>query len=265
MSKSLLIVGFGHVGEVVARNALASRKVIATTRRPEALATIAKAGVTPVLLQPNVCDAYPDADVLFTFPPDGTSDALLASASLRNRTVVYISTTGVYGPNAHLVDDSTPVDENDPRAKIRLDAENTWRDVGATILRAPAIYGPKSGLHLRIARGDFKMVEGGESYVSRIHVEDLAQIALAIFEHEVRGETFVLGDEEPATQRTVIEWLCQRMNAPLPASVAREEAPASLRANRRVDGTRVLKTLGLQLRYPTFREGLEACLESNQR
>ena len=264
MSKPLLILGLGHLGEVVAKEAMLTRKVIATTRRPEALAAIAEAGMTPVLVQPNVCDAYPDADVLVTFPPDGTTDQLLASASLRNRTVVYISTTGVYGPHAHHVTDSTPVDVNDARARIRLDAEAAWRDVGATILRAPAIYGPKSGLHLRIARGDFKMVEDGESYVSRIHVEDLAQIALAVLDHKVRGETFVIGDAEPATQRTVIEWLCERMNAPLPASVPRDEAPASLRANRRVDGTRVLTKLGLTLRYPTFRDGLDACIAAMQ-
>lgn len=252
----LVVLGFGHLGEAVATLAKGSRPVYATTRRAEFAAEIAARGVTPIVLTDTPPNLPPGADVVVTFPPDGTSDALLAAACAEARRIAYVSTTGVYGPNATAVDETTPIDEHDARAKPRLAAEAIWRARGAVVLRAPAIYGPKSGLHLRVARGDFRMVEGGGSYVSRIHVDDLAALCLAAVTRGEPSTTFVVGDLEPATQYAVCEYVSRELGVAMPESVARGDAPASLRANRRVDGSFAARTLGVELRYPTYREGL---------
>jgi nucleoside-diphosphate-sugar epimerase len=258
----LVVLGFGHLGEAVAALTVGSRPVYATTRRAEFADEIARQGVNPIVISGAGTNIPHGADVVVTFPPDGTSDELLAAQCSGARRIAYVSTTGVYGPNATTVNETTAVDEHDARAKPRLAAEAAWRARGAIVLRPPAIYGPKSGLHLRIARGDFRMVEGGGSYVSRIHVDDLAALCLAAVTRGEPGTTFVVGDLEPATQVAVCEYVSRELGVAMPESVARGDAPASLRANRRVDGSFATRMLGVTLRYPTFREGLTQAMHA---
>lgn len=201
-----------------------------------------------------------DTDVVVSFPPDGASDAAFAPALRGARRIVYISTTGVFGAVSGHVDDDTPVDPNDARAAPRLHAEDLWRDVGAIVLRAPAIYSAGSGLHKRLLAGTHRLVEDGNRYVSRIHVDDLAVLALAALERAEARSTYVVGDHEPATQRAVVEFLCARLALPLPPAISASDAPPTLRGNRIVDGSRALRDLGVTLRYPSYREGYEAVL-----
>ncbi len=112
--------------------------------------------------------------VVVTFPPDGVTDRAVARGVVRAAAVVYVSSTGVYGDVRGDVDDETPVRGTSARATARLGAEATWRDVGAVVVRAPGIYGPERGVHVRLARGTFRIPGDGTSFVSRIHVDDLA-------------------------------------------------------------------------------------------
>ena len=73
---------------------------------------------------------------------------------------------------------------------------------------------------------------------------------------KVRSETFVDGDLEPATHREVVTWLCETYGLPFPSSAAVEGVHRTLRANRAIDSQRARKLLGVELCYPTFREGM---------
>jgi nucleoside-diphosphate-sugar epimerase len=202
------------------------------------------------------------ADVLVSFPPDGETDAIVAPACAAAHRVIYISSTGVYGKKTGRIDDTTAADPSDERMRPRLEAESIWKEHGAIVLRAPGIYGPKSGLHLRLAEGSYKMPAGGANLISRIHVNDLASIVLAIFERsKLSDTTYLVGDENPCTLAEVVEWLCKRMELPMPESVPPEDAHATMRGNRAVDASRITKELGLTLKYPSFREGYAQCLE----
>ncbi len=264
---ALVVLGVGQVGEAalrLARTAEPQRVLRATTRSASRADALAALGAQPIVLgAEGDADAVRAAvqlgdDVLVTFPPDGASDARLAEAARAARRIVYISTTGVYGAVSGHVDDDTPVDPDAPRAAPRLEAEAHWRAVGATVLRAPAIYSAQSGLHLRLRAGTHRIVEDGSKYVSRIHADDLAALALAALDRAAPRSTYVVGDHEPAPQREVVAWLCARLGLPLPPAVAVGEAPPTLRGNRRVDARRVLRELGVSLRYPTYRDGYEA-------
>lgn len=268
---ALVVLGVGQVGEAalrLAREANPRRVLRATTRSTARAAALAALGATPVVLDAdNDADAVraavqPGDEVLVTFPPDGTSDARFAAAARAARRIVYVSTTGVYGAVSGHVDDDTPVDPEAPRAAPRLAAEASWREVGAIVLRAPAIYSAQSGLHLRLRAGTHRIVEDGSKYVSRIHADDLVALALAALERAVPRSTYVVGDDEPAPQREVVAWLCARLGLPLPPAVAVGEAPPTLRGNRRVDARRVRRELGVTLRYPTYREGYEAIVRA---
>jgi nucleoside-diphosphate-sugar epimerase len=98
------------------------------------------------------------------------------------------------------------------------------------------------------------MSEDGARTLSRIHVEDLAQLVLATRGRPAR--TFVVGDLEPAPQLEVVNFICSAYAAGFPETAAPEGIPESLRADRSIDGSAALAELGVTLKYPSYREGM---------
>jgi nucleoside-diphosphate-sugar epimerase len=190
---------------------------------------------------------------VITFPATGAGELSFAPLLARARAVSYLSTTGVYEDLEGVIDDATALPESpSPKYGAVRVAERAFRAVGAAVLRAPGIYGAERGLHVRLARGEFRMSGDGQRFASRIHVEDLAELLLA--SARTPGETFVVGDLEPCRQIEMVSWLCDRLGLPLPASAPLSEVHETLRRNRRVDGSRALASLGVTLRYPSYRE-----------
>ena len=281
MRADLLILGCGFTGTEVARRALsAGFHVVATTRREEGRAPAERLGievcVLPELTRERVRDLVrPGAFVLATFPPDGRTDAEIAPALGAAGHVAYISTTGVYGAHRGHVDETTPVDPSEPRAKERLDAERAYLDRGATVLRAAGIYGAGRGLHLRMKSGTFRVPGDGTNVVSRIHVADLAELALGVFRRaadgagtprgDVTGKSFVVADDTPVPQIEVIRWLSAELGLALPPHAAIGEVSPTLRHDRAVDNARIKAWTGVSLLYPGYREGFAACLAEERR
>lgn len=262
----LVVLGCGFTGLVAARIALARRRrVIATTRDPARAAALSREGIeawaSPVITAEFIRERVTaDAHVLATIPPDGETDARVTGALPATCRSVYVSTTGVYGDRTGRIDSQTPVEPSTEKAIARLEAERLWRARGAVVLRAAGIYGPGRGLHRRVAEGTFKVTEGGHNVVSRIHVEDLATLCLAALERGVRGATFPVADDAPVPQIEVVRWLVARLGVAMPGSVRASEAAETLRHDRSIDGRDAQAALGVTLRYPTWREGFEACL-----
>jgi len=257
---SLLVLGVGYTGRAVLALARArGHDARGVVRRAEAAAALRGEGFDVVAvpsfddaLAPFVRDA---ASVIVTFPPDGATDARARraiDASGTAPTVAYVSSTSVYGDARGVIDDRTPTAPSAPAGRARLEAEAIWR--GATILRAPAIYGTDRGLHVRVLSGKHRIPGDGAGFVSRIHVEDLA--ALLIATPAAPGETFVVGDLEPAAHIDVVRFVCGAYEVPLPPHAPLETAHETLRGDRRVDGTRALARLGVTLRWPTYRVGM---------
>ncbi|HEU4411892.1 MAG TPA: NAD(P)H-binding protein [Polyangiaceae bacterium] len=263
-SPPLVLLGVGPAALAVARAARGARELVGTTRSPERAPALEAAGIRPVVapaLSPDDLAALaPGADLVVSFPPDGSTDRRLAPACRGARALVYISSTGVYGHHVGTVDDATPVAPDDPRAAPRLDAEAAWREAGAVVLRAPGLYDATTGLHRRLLAGGFRLTGDGSGVLSRIHLDDLAALTLAALDPAQRGETFVVGDLAPAPQLEVVSWLCQRLGLPLPPSAPPDQVHPSLRGGRAVDPRRALARLGVTLRYPTYREGFAAAL-----
>lgn len=199
-----------------------------------------------------------DTHVVIAFPPDGKTDDRLGEAFARTppRAVTYVSTLGVYGDTRGVVDDTTPLPSPLPERSAKvLAAERAYRAAGGTVLRCPGIYGPDRGLHVRVTSGKHQIPGDGTRHLSRIHVEDLAALVLACA--DTHGETFVVGDLEPTTQLELCTWLSREYEVPLPPFVPLESVHETLRADRRADPSRALRTLGVTLRYPTYREGMK--------
>lgn len=252
---SVVILGCGYTGRRVA-DRLSARgvDVIPTSReaRPGYVRLDALESLAPL-------DCVPDgARVVYSIPilePDPTAAIVRALGSKPSR-VVYLSTTGVYG-SAVEVDERTIVAPNNPEGIARVLAEQAiqsgpWSSI---VLRPAAIYGPGRGVHERIRAGTFRLGGDGSNYVSRIHVDDLAAHVEAALFCDVTGE-WPVADEDPATSREIAEFCASFLNAPMPESVPAESLHHTRRANRRVDGSAVRRALGLELAFPSYREGI---------
>jgi nucleoside-diphosphate-sugar epimerase len=254
-----VVFGAGFTGGKVCELARARGLTVLGVVRSDDSATALRArGIevtTRDALEVAASNVGSETHAIVTFPPAGATDAGLAPLLAGARAVSYLSTTGVYEDVEGVVDDTTPLPTPpSPKYAAVLAAEAEYRAVGAAVLRSPGIYGAERGIHVRLARGDFRLSGDGSRYGSRIHVEDLAALLLA--SAATRGETFVVGDCEPCRQRDLVTWLCQKLNLPFPDSAPLSEVHETLRRNRRVDSSRALSRLGVTLKYATYRDGL---------
>lgn len=276
MSLPVLILGCGYTGSrVAARLAERGVRVVAARRRAEL------APAHPLIERAAVDAASPDSlRSLLSLVPEGcrllhsvpvldggreVTGAILAALGPALRRVVYLSATSVYGAQPEVRED-TPAAPETLEARLRHAAEQAvlagpWL---AAVLRPAAIYGPGRGVHVSIPAGRFRMAGDGSAWVSRIHVDDLAALAEAALFSEVRG-AWPVADLEPARQRDIAAFVCRLTGCPMPAAAPPESLHRTLRANRRVDGRAVFRAHGLALQYPSYREGIPACLAAEGR
>ena len=220
---------------------------------------------------------------LVSIPPDENGDPVLAAFgdalvhARQLRSIVYLSTVGVYGDHGGAwVDEDTPPRPASARSRARLAAEAAWQKLGArsgaavAILRLAGIYGPGQNALVQVARGTARRIVRPGQVFNRIHVEDIAQtVAAAIFQERQEPGTrlFNLADDEPAPPQDVLLYAAELIGAPPPPEIPFESAALPAMAasfyagNKRIRNDKIKRELGIALRYPTYREGLRALLE----
>jgi len=274
----VVILGCGYTGRRVAERLRArGTPVVATTRRPEKLAELARLGARVIrldVLEPATLDALRDAvadgaRVVHSIPivedAQGLVDPtpqLLAALGAKPSRLVYISTTAVYGPALEVDENTAPAPSREP-SQLRIAAEQALASAGcpSLVVRSVAIYGPGRGVHESIRLGRFRLVGDGQNHVSRIHVDDLAAVVLAALDSEQTG-AFPVADEEPCTSGDIARFCAAQLDLPPPSAAGDIEAHHTLRANRRVNGRAILKLLGVRLRYPSYRTGVPAAIKA---
>ena len=280
-NKLLIIAGLGYTGHAVAEAASAAGwRVMGTSRRPEAVR--APLGVEVISFDAAGPAFAAATHWLITTPPDEAGDPVLrhhaaALASGKQRWIGYLSTTGVYGDRAGgMVDEATPPAPGQPRSQRRLAAEEAWRaarPAGAALdlCRVGGIYGPGRApfaeLRAGIAR---RVVKPGHSF-SRIHRDDIAHAVMAAISNPPEPGCRVLNfvDDEPADSAAVMAEAARLLGMPPPPVAPFEEARAAMSPmalsfwseNRRVANAATKAALGIEWRYPSYREGLAASLD----
>ena len=58
------------------------------------------------------------------------------------------------------------------------------------------------------------------------------------------------------------EYVCELTGLPMPPTVPVEQADETRRGDRRVDGRAVRRLLGVELRYPSYREGVRDAIRA---
>lgn len=280
------VIGCGYTGQRLVRRLLgAGHRVTATVRDPAAAAALAShlgIAVSALDLEDparggSLATMLPGAVVVDCVPPGspaGRAEKILvqACARLGAARLVYLSSTGVYGAaNGEWVDESAPAAPAADHGVHRLAAETAiLREAGnaglsAVALRIAGIYGPGRGVQARLRGGGYRVIGAGDSYVSRIHVDDLVDVIIAAGTADpLPARIYNVADDEPTTAREHADAVAALLGLPPPPSMPEHEASPMARAllggNRKIANDRMKRDLGIALRYPTWRQGLAATL-----
>lgn len=192
------------------------------------------------------------------------------------QSVVYLSSLGVYGDHGGTwVDETTPTIPPHTRGATRVDAELAWqtlglkRDTPVAILRLGGIYGPGQNAFVRLLAGRAHRIDKPGHVSNRIHVADIAQAIDAAFARRFDGIVNVT-DGEPAPPGDQIELAAKLLGIAPPPLLSLDEARRTLSpflmsfydGCARVRNDRLKNELGVTLRYPDYRAGLQALLDS---
>ncbi len=206
--------------------------------------------------------------------PPGAREERLVRALAGFARVIYISSTGVYGPGyGQWIDEAwTPAPESESE-KARFAAEQqlvrTADELGVpwTVLRPSGIYGPGRSLVARVRRGEARVVGDGSAYICRIHVDDLVAAIVAVAERQLGG-IINASDDAPSPYGQVLDEVAGMLGLPPSPRIDPETvspmARAMLLANRKIANKRLREELGLTLRYPSWRVAVQEELDSER-
>ena len=260
--------------------------IVGTVRTAEKAARLEALGLRAHLFDGTAPGATlgPDlraaSHVVFSIAPDATGDPALhqhradLDAAEKLEWLCYYSTVGVYGDfGGAWIDESAPLVPRNARSDRRVAAEQAWRDYAAargvplTILRLAGIYGPGRSTFDKLEDGSSRRIVKPGQVFNRIHVDDIARVTELAALARLDG-TFNLSDDEPAPPQDVIVHAAAMLDIDPPPAQDFATAPmtpmqASFYAdNKRCSNAAIKQALGIDLLYPTYREGLAQVLET---
>jgi nucleoside-diphosphate-sugar epimerase len=283
----VIIIGCGYIGRLLGRKLVADgAAVTGVVRSAESAALLPPLGIAPLrldLLQdPPARLATAHADVFHLAPPPGAGreDPLTArlidafAAQGQPRRVVYVGTTGVYGDcRGEWVDETRRPAPTADRALRRWDAEERLRAWSAAtggelvILRVAGIYACDRLPIARIESGQPVVSAAEAPWSNRIHAADLVDICVAAMERAPTGAVYNVCDGEPSTMTDYFLRVAAAAGLPAPPQIPLAEAPdkvsagmlSYLRESRRLSNLKLIRELGVALRYPNLEAGLAGC------
>jgi nucleoside-diphosphate-sugar epimerase len=278
----LFCFGFGYAAESLAHKLLPRNLTLAgttTSPSPEAsLPGLQLAQFTGDTSSKPVRDLLEETThVLVSIPPDLEGDVVLRHhaedlAALTGLVWVgYLSTIGVYGDwRGAWVDETSPARPTSERSFRRLQSEGAWIAFGqkigkrTEIFRLAGIYGPGRSVIDNLRRGTARRIVKHGQIFNRIHVDDIARTLAAAIDKATDHNIYNVCDDEPAPPEDVVAYAAELLGLPVPPEIPYDQAGLSGMAasfwteSKRVKNERLRKDLGVELVYPTYREGLRA-------
>ncbi len=286
-----LIVGCGYTGQSLGRRlAELGFEPAGTTRSPERAAILEAAGIKPLvgdladrdmLLQ---IDRLGPGVVFYLVPPvirgpDPLPHVLRATARAPLEGFIYASSTSVYGGrDGGWVDETTLPRPEGEGPVARLAAERTVFEAGwqhqtpTRICRITGIYGPGRTLRRALEGGEYVLIRERDTWVNRIHVDDLVSGLVAAWHRGGDSRVYNLGDGDPHRASEFAFMAADLHGLPRPTWIEETEARARFGEDRlrrklgskRVRNMRLRDELGVELRYPGYRVGLPAAIEKER-
>jgi nucleoside-diphosphate-sugar epimerase len=288
---TLVCLGLGYCARhYVSEFGLRFDRVVGTARSTERAAALAREhlGGRPVEMLPfdgtsssrelQAAISAADALLVSAAPVDGRDPVLAAleqeiAQAPQLKSVVYLSSLGVYGDiDGAWIDETAPtIPALARRGGSRINAELAWQALGTrrklpvAIFRLGGIYGPGRNGMVRLLRGTAQRIAKSGHVSNRIHVYDIAQAIDAAFARCVAG-VFNVVDDEPASPSDQIAFAADLIGIEPPPEIPYEAAGKSVSAMAlsfydgciRARNDKLKALLGVELRYPTYRDGLRA-------
>jgi nucleoside-diphosphate-sugar epimerase len=285
----VVILGCGYVGLALARRLTPTHDVVGVRRSD--LDSVRDTGAEAVradVTDPDDLGAVPDADALVFAASSGGRDASAAREvyvnglrtaidAFANRAnspdkLVYTSSTGVYGDHdGAFVDESTPIEPTTAKTEVLAEAERLAtacadeRGIDGTVARFAGLYGPDRYRLERYLEGP---VTAG--YLNMVHRADAAG-AVEFLLGGVDESVVNVVDDEPVSKHRFADWLADAcdVNRPekqtkaerLAASDLSEAGKRRIQTSKRVSNG-LLRELGYEFEYSTFREGYQAAVDA---
>ncbi len=279
----LLIIGCGDVGMRLLPLVRDRFRVFAVTSQPARRDELRNAGAIPIVAnldQPHTLArlARLSRTIVHLAPPqaEGMLDRRTRNATAilpDHATLVYVSTTGVYGDcGGALVDESRPVNPQNPRARRRVDAERVLRRWAMrsgsrlAILRAPGIYALDRLPVERLRKGTPALTQDEDVHTNHIHADDLAAlVATALFRAQPQ-RVYHAVDDTCLKMGEYFDAVADAFGLPhpprLPRNALRDAVSPMLLSfmseSRRLNNRRLKTELGYRLRYPDVQHFLGA-------
>lgn len=221
--------------------------------------------------------------ILASIPPGDAGDPALLyhiDALKKLQTlewIGYLSTPAVYGDRggATVFEDDVP-NPGSARGRRRLAAERAWveafegTDVSVQIFRLSGIYGPGRSAIDQLRAGTARIIDKPGQVFNRIHVDDIGTILMASMARPKHGRIYNVADDEACPSGDVIRYAAGLLGMEAPEPIPFDSAALSPMARsfysecKRLDTSRIKKELGVELAYPTYREGLRAILDAEE-
>ena len=291
--KHIVIVGCGDIGFRVAKIwKNHGKSVFGVARSEESLNALRQQHIHAISADLDNSESLTEfggrlckQSLLYYFAPppsSGTEDSRMAnflnSLDKNNlpKQIIYISTSGVYGDQqGQLIDEQTPPNPQVNRAKRRFHAEEQLikyvthnTSVALTILRVGGIYGPDR-LPIQRLKDQIPMLhENLSPQTNRIHADDLAQVCVAAATEKSDGEIYNVSDGTNSNMTEYFNTIADFCNLPRPPLVDWEEAEEKiskgmlsyLKESRRMDNSKMINDLEIELIYPSLKDGLKSCI-----
>ncbi len=288
-TKKLFCFGYGYTCDYLAHELMQQGgwTIGGTTRDIEKRALLRSKGIKAHLFdyEHPLGDPFFILDgtthLLISTPPDDRGDptfAIHAEDLIRIPTlewVGYLSTTGVYGDRAGgIVDEQSEIRPNSKRGSRRVQAEEEWYSLLLNygfplhVFRLAGIYGPGRSALDSVRAGVARRINKPGQVFNRIHVEDIVQTLIASMNKPNPGAAYNLADDDPVPSWEVITYACEILGITPPPIIPYNEADMApitrsfYNDNKRVSNQRIKNELGVNLKYPNYRAGIEGCLKA---
>lgn len=285
------IFGLGYVGMVLADKLLAQGWTVSgTCTNVKKAIELKEKGINTFIFDemtnPNaqddlLNDLMSSTHILSTIAPISSLEAdIVLSAYLNDirksamsntlQWIGYVSSTGVYGEcNGAWVAEDRPVNPATAKTAARAAAEQSWRTLydrsglPVHIYRVAGIYGPgRSALDTLLkANGDLSLCDADDiTYISRVHVDDVATILMTSMTNPEPGAVYNVADDLPSTRYDVLSYssrlLDYRLQQPVSSGKGFTRGGSKRVDNRKLRG--LLDRVGGELKFPDYRSGLKA-------
>jgi hypothetical protein len=168
--------------------------------------------------------------------------------------LIYISTTGVYPKRNGIWSEDSEFEADTLSGKLRLLTEKILSlYFQLQIIRPGGIYGSGRGIDFRLKSG--KPIPLSSTPVHRIHVEDLAQIILHLLDNPDAPNCVNAVDLEAKPSWEVANWLIEN-HEDLTQEMFQDNTDNLSGSPQRIISNQRMLELGVNLRYPTFKQGM---------